>query len=112
VADPETFKCVRCKQQVALLSFGTAQRNHCSNCLWSRHLDNFPGDRKAECGSAMAPIAVFVGNGGEWMLIHRCQACNVLHENRIAGDDNLMVLMSLAARPLAQPPVPLDFLAS
>jgi hypothetical protein len=59
----------------------------------------------------MEPIAVFVGNGGEWMLIHRCKACNELHENRIAGDDSVMVLLAIAARPLAQPPIPLDFLS-
>ena len=58
----------------------------------------------------MEPVAVAVRAGGEWALIHRCKSCAVLHENRIAGDDNVLVLMSLAARPLAQPPVPLEFL--
>jgi hypothetical protein len=28
--------------------------------------------------------------------------------NRIAGDDNALVLMSIAARPMASPPFPLD----
>jgi hypothetical protein len=85
-------------------------RNHCPQCLWSRHLDTHPGDRRAGCGSKMEPVAVSLRAGGEWSLIHRCVNCGILHENRIAGDDNVMVLMSLAARPLAQPPVPLDYL--
>ena len=110
MAEQETFRCVRCKQAVDMLSFGTTQRNHCPQCLWSRHVDNFPGDRKASCGSPMEPLAVFLGNGGEWMLIHRCKGCNLLHENRIAGDDSVMVLMAIAARPLANPPIPLEYL--
>lgn len=57
----------------------------------------------------MEPIAIALREGGEWVLIHRCRGCCVLHENRIAGDDSMMVLMSLAARPLAQPPIPIDF---
>jgi hypothetical protein len=58
----------------------------------------------------MEPIAIALRPGGEWAIIHRCGACSVLRENRIAGDDNMVVLMSLAARPLARPPVPLHFL--
>ncbi len=110
MAEQETFRCVRCKQPVDMLSFGTTQRNHCPQCLWSRHVDHFPGDRKASCGSPMEPLAVFLGDGAEWMLIHRCKGCNLLHENRIAGDDSVMVLMAIAARPLANPPIPLDYL--
>jgi len=33
-----------------------------------------------------------------------------LNANRIAGDDNELALLSLAVRPLAQPPFPLDTL--
>lgn len=104
----EFFRCIRCKRSVDTLSFGTQHRNHCPNCLWSRHLDNTPGDRESDCRSAMEPIAVTVRPGGEWAIIHRCRSCALLRENRIAGDDNIVMLMSLAARPLAQPPVPLE----
>ena len=58
----------------------------------------------------MEPLAVFVAQGGEWMLIHRCKSCGVLHENRIAGDDSVMLLLAVAAKPLANPPVPMEFL--
>ena len=47
----------------------------------------------------------------EWMLIHRCKSCGQLHENRIAGDDSVMLLLAIAAKPLANPPVPLEFLS-
>jgi len=56
----------------------------------------------------MEPIAVSVRRGGEWIIIHRCRECGALRANRIAGDDNELALLSLAVRPLAQPPFPLD----
>jgi hypothetical protein len=59
----------------------------------------------------MQPIAVSVRRDGEWLLGHRCKGCGVIRANRIAGDDSPLALMSLAARPLARPPFPLDRLA-
>jgi len=59
----------------------------------------------------MEPIAVSVKRNGEWMLVHRCTECGKLCGNRTAGDDNGLALMSLAVKPLAQPPFPLDGLA-
>ena len=89
---------------------GTQHRNHCPSCLWSRHLDNAPGDRAADCAGSMEPIAVCVRENGEWALIHRCGGCSTMRVNRIAGDDNPLMLMRLAVRPLAQPPFPLEWL--
>ena len=60
----------------------------------------------------MEPIAVTVRRDGEWAVVHRCTECGKLAANRIAGDDNELALMSLAVRPLAQPPFPLDRIAS
>ena len=56
----------------------------------------------------MEPIAVCVRYKGEWAIIHRCSKCSVMRLNRIAGDDSPLALMSLATRPLARPPFPLD----
>jgi hypothetical protein len=91
---------------------GTMHRNHCPACLWSRHVDDAHGDRAADCGSSMEPIAITVRGSGEWVLIHRCTGCGVLHANRSAADDNPLLLLRLAVRPLALPPFPLDRLAS
>jgi hypothetical protein len=60
----------------------------------------------------MEPIAVCVRGDGEWALVHRCVHCRTVHLNRIAGDDNPLMLMRLAVRPLAQPPFPLEWLAT
>lgn len=61
--------------------------------------------------ASMEPIAITVRKNGEWGLVHRCQGCGELGTNRIAGDDNALLLMQLAVRPLANPPFPLDALA-
>jgi len=105
---PEWFQCIHCGQQVVPETYGTEHRNHCPWCLWSKHLDDQPGDRAADCGGAMEPVAVWVRRGGEWAIIHRCKRCGDFHSNRIAGDDHEVLLLSLAFRPLSQPPFPLE----
>jgi hypothetical protein len=105
-----SFRCGNCRLDVSLDAVGTAHRNHCPNCLWSRHVDDSPGDRAAECGSLMEPIAISVRSGGEWVLVHRCRGCDEIHLNRSAGDDNPLMLMRLAVLPLAQPPFPMEWI--
>lgn len=78
------------------------------NCLSSLHLDIEPGDREADCGGIMEPVGVWVRKNGEWALIHRCRRCGHLSSNRVAADDNPMKLMSIAMKPLSQPPFPLE----
>jgi hypothetical protein len=90
---------------------GTAHRNHCPTCLWSRHVDDdTPGDRDADCGSQMEPIGITVRGGGEWVLVHRCTGCDEVHLNRTAADDNPLMLLRIAVLPLAQPPFPLEWI--
>ena len=102
------FTCTRCGKAVPASAQGTEHRNHCPSCLWSVHLDRQAGDRAADCGGAMEPIAVWVRRNGEWAIVHRCCECGVVRVNRIAGDDSHLALISLAVRPLAKPPFPLD----
>ena len=107
-----SFRCGHCGLDVPGDAPGTAHRNHCPNCLWSRHVDDdAPGDRAAECGSLMEPIAISVRGDGEWVLVHRCRGCDHLSLNRTAGDDSPLLLLRLAVRPLAQPPFPLERIA-
>lgn len=108
----DSFRCANCSLDVPLSAPGTRHRNHCPNCLFSRHVDDrVPGDRASECGARMEPIAVTVRGDGEWVLIHRCTGCDTLVANRSAGDDNPLLLMRTATRPLATPPFPLERLA-
>lgn len=55
----------------------------------------------------MDPIGVWVRKNGEWAIVHRCRVCGELSSNRIAADDNMTLLMSIALKPLALPPIPL-----
>lgn len=107
---PRKFLCSHCGFAVPTIVPGTRHRNHCPICLWSRHLDETPGDRAAECGGLMEPIAIASRPDGEWTIVHRCAACRELRRNRIAGDDDPIALMSLAVRPLARPPFPMTAL--
>jgi hypothetical protein len=104
-----SFRCGHCGIDVPVDAPGTSHRNHCPNCLWSRHLDEeTPGDRAADCRALMEPIAISVRGDGEWLLIHRCRACAALNLNRSAADDSPLLLVRLAVRPLVQSPFPLE----
>lgn len=104
----DTFTCKCCGRPVVSQGAGTDHRNHCPNCLSSLHVDCEPGDRAADCGGLMEPIAAWVRKNGEWAIIHRCKWCGTLSSNRIAADDNPMKLMSIAMKPLCLPPFPLE----
>ena len=106
------FVCTQCGHNVSTEGAGVNHRNHCPRCLWSKHLDVHPGDRLASCDGMMEPIAVSARASGEWSIVHRCRRCGALDVNTVAGDDNELALMSLAVRPLAQPPFPLHILPS
>jgi hypothetical protein len=56
----------------------------------------------------MEPIAISVRGDGEWVIVHRCNGCDEIHLNRIAGDDNPLILLRLAVKPLALAPFPLE----
>jgi len=101
------FTCMNCQSFVcadAVLS-GVRNRNHCPYCLASRHLDLFEaGDRLSACKGAMLPIALtwkrsrkkYAHPGdGELMLVHGCRECGSLSINRIAADDDNLLLVSL-----------------
>jgi hypothetical protein len=87
------FACAHCGNFVTISeTMGTFNRNHCNVCLWSKHVDEAKGDRKAVCGDEMEPIGLTFkhqgeGKVGELMLVHHCQRCQKVSINRIARDD-------------------------
>jgi hypothetical protein len=105
------YSCSHCKYIVPPQVSGTMHRNQCPNCLWSLHVDVRTGDRRSGCQGEMEPVGIEVRRDGEWALIHRCKRCGTIRTNRIAGDDNVVALLSLALRPLARPAFPLDSVA-
>jgi len=97
------FQCGNCGQTVTAADrtrISTGQRDHCPFCLWSKHLDNLPGDRLANCGGLMQPIGLSLKkihgvSSGEPMIVYRCIKCGRIHKNRIAGDDRETTLIAI-----------------
>ena len=56
----DSFTCKVCGRLCAPENTGSQHRNHCPNCLSSLHVDIEPGDRAADCGGIMEPVAVWV----------------------------------------------------
>lgn len=87
------FRCSHCKHFVVINDImGTVNRNHCNACLWSKHVDETKGDRRAACSGGMEPIGLTFkhegyGRIGEIMLIHLCSSCQKISINRIARDE-------------------------
>ncbi|AHH95271.1 RNHCP domain-containing protein [Kutzneria viridogrisea] len=104
----ETFTCVRCGLTVTKFGPDGGRRNHCPSCLHSQHVHDHVAGGLSDCQSRMIPISIAVLRNGDWMIIHRCTRCDELTSNAICGDDNQLILMRMAVRPLAQPPFPLE----
>jgi predicted RNA-binding Zn-ribbon protein involved in translation (DUF1610 family) len=102
----DSFICVNCGNMIHPASGGTKHRNHCPYCLFSKHLDELPGDRAAVCQGSMEAISIWVKENGEWAIVHRCHKCGKLSVNRIALDDSEEKLISLAEKPMAVLPFP------
>jgi hypothetical protein len=95
------FTCSHCRQWVVINDLmGTANRNHCNLCLWSKHVDEKKGDRLSLCQARMRPIGLTFRIEGalrrrEIMLIHDCAGCGKLSINRIAADDTSDNILSI-----------------
>ncbi len=86
----EDFVCENCGTEVK----GNGYTNHCPKCLWSKHVDNFPGDREALCFGMMEPIDT-LEEGGEWSVIHRCKNCKKEQKNKISKEDDFDLLVKI-----------------
>lgn len=88
----EDFDCLVCGSPVR----GDGYTNHCPHCLCSRHVDVHPGDRAADCGGVMRPVAVEF-RAHDTMLTHACDSCSHRRRNRTAPADDTDALLALAA---------------
>ena len=121
VTEPR-FECCHCSLEVTPNeAMGTAHRNHCNHCLWSKHVDTTPGDRASACLGCMEPIGVTLKHEGtdkygkeklgDVMLVHRCTVCGAINLNRIAADDPEDLIMSVFEKFSSLPQEMLDELA-
>jgi hypothetical protein len=79
----EDFKCDYCGKEIK----GSGFTNHCPHCLWSKHVDTFPGDREAECDGMMEPVGL-IRKGVGYILVHQCQKCGYEKNNMLTADDD------------------------
>lgn len=79
----EDFVCGHCAAEV----IGNGFTNHCPKCLWSKHVDVFPGDRGSACGGMMKLIKLESLNN-TYILTHRCEKCGYEKRNKMAPEDD------------------------
>ena len=84
----ESFVCENCGFQVVPSSEGSC-RNHCPQCLFSKHLDVNPGDRLAMCNGSMKPVDV-EQKSGVYRILHKCIRCGFSRWNKSASEDDLV----------------------
>nr|WP_322755806.1 RNHCP domain-containing protein [Frankia sp. Cas3] len=97
VRTTEDFQCLACGTPV----HGDGYTNHCPCCLWSRHVDVNPGDRAAQCGGPMRPVAV-EARPHDTVLTHRCETCGHERRNRTAPADDMETIIKVSAAGAAE----------
>lgn len=88
----EDFTCEHCGRAVE----GDGYTNHCPECLYSKHVDIFPGDRLEDCGGLM-PVSEIIRKGDGYILVHKCARCGYTHRDHFRDKtDNIDTLVRLA----------------
>jgi hypothetical protein len=89
----EDFTCEVCSTK----NKGTGYTDHCSNCLWGKHVDINPGDRMSKCHGQMKPIKAMHDRNG-FLVIYECTKCKTKKKIRAAEKDNKELLFELVSR--------------
>lgn len=87
----EDFTCEQC----GTLVHGNGYTNHCPQCLWSKHVDVNPGDRRSTCGGLMKPATIEF-KGGEYFILHQCVVCGFKKRNKTATNDLFDAIVTLS----------------
>lgn len=87
----EDFDCEHCGTH----NHGDGYKNHCEKCLWSKHVDVYPGDRAERCSGMMEPIRIEKKNG-EDSIVHECLKCGIQRANRVHEGDNKDMIIAIA----------------
>ena len=89
----EEFVCKHCGKKVSKL--GYTSRDHCPYCLYSKHVDNMPGDREEECKGLLKPVQVELDSKKGYVIIYKCEKCGAIRKNKAAVDDDKDLLIKL-----------------
>ncbi len=87
----EDFTCEHCGAAVS----GNGYTNHCPECLWSKHVDVYPGDRAARCQGLMEPIEIVSQGSSNYIVLHRCVTCSYIKKNKLSRADNMEVAIAI-----------------
>ncbi len=90
----ENFVCRHC----GFFVYGNGYTDHCPKCLWSRHVDINPGDRKSSCRGMMEPIGVEVKKE-EHSIYYHCVKCGYGHRVKSVSRDSQEKILELASAP-------------
>ena len=93
IVNDEKFICENCGFKVEKL--GYTSRDHCPNCLYSKHVDIMPGDRCNKCHGLMKPIGIEKYKN-TYKIIYKCLKCHEIHKNIMANDDNYDLIIKLS----------------
>ena len=99
VMKDEAFVCEVCKSKVPPLK--VTSRDHCPHCLYSKHVDNCPGDRQCNCNGLLKPVGLKKYKD-TYKIIFKCQKCGVVKKNIIARDDDINKIIELSSIPLQE----------
>jgi rubrerythrin len=86
----ENFICGNCATEV----IGDGYTNHCPKCLYSKHVDINPGDRRAMCNGMMQPVSIEIKHGQK-RILHKCLKCGYEKTNKIAPADSQQEILKL-----------------
>jgi len=89
----ESFICEHCNHKVEKLKYSA--RDHCPNCLYSKHVDINPGDRSNPCKGLLKPIGIEKFKDS-YKILYQCEKCKQYHKNIIANDDNMDKIIELS----------------
>ena len=93
----EAFICENCGKEVNKLNY--TARDHCPYCLYSKHVDIMPGDRKNNCQGLLKPIGIEKFKD-TFKIIYVCDKCHKKHKNIIAKDDDMDLIIKLSINPV------------
>lgn len=89
----ESFICENCKAEVEPL--GYTCRNHCPQCLYSKHVDINPGDREEICHGLLKPIDIEISSKKGYIIVFKCIKCGKIRKNKMADDDNMELVYKI-----------------
>jgi DNA-directed RNA polymerase subunit RPC12/RpoP len=96
IKNDNEFICKNCGKKVEKL--GYTSRDHCNHCLYSIHIDIFPGDRENDCLGMLEPINVIETAKKGQVIVYRCKKCGNEVRNIVAKDDDRDIIYKIVEK--------------